>query len=360
MDTASFDYPLPDDRIAQIPIEPRHAAMLLDARHLTDHHFADLPSLLEPGDLVVVNHTRVRPARLHGVKEPGGGVIEVLLLTRLADGGWEAMVRPARRLRAGIRLRFGDLQATMTTDPIDGIARLRFDSDGDIEAAVAQVGEMPLPPYITTRLEDDERYQTIFADKPGSAAAPTAGLHFTTDVVEGLANRGVELTSVELDVGLDTFRPISAERVEDHIIHRERCRIDERAATAIEACRQRAGRVVAVGTTTVRTLESLGRSDGTVDTGETDTDLYLTPGSPIRVVDLLVTNFHLPRSSLLVLLEAFMGPSWREAYLTALERQYRFLSFGDAMLCERLDTPLRGASNRRVGTTLNSGARNHR
>jgi S-adenosylmethionine:tRNA ribosyltransferase-isomerase len=230
---------------------------------------------------------------------------------------------------------FGELRGRIETDPVDGMATVSFESEGDIEEAVAAVGEMPLPPYITTRLADAERYQTMFADRPGSAAAPTAGLHFTPEVVDRLRARRIELASVELEVGLATFRPISVDRIEEHVMHREVCRIERETAVAVAACRARGGRVVAVGTTSVRTLESFGLPDGTVESGERDTDLYLKPGSPIRVVDLLVTNFHLPRSSLLVLLEAFMGPGWRHAYAAALERGYRFLSFGDAMICQR-------------------------
>lgn len=336
MDVARFEYPLPDEQIAQVPVEPRHASRLLDARDLSDHLFLELPQLLRAGDLVVVNRTRVRAARLHGTKRNTGGQVEVLLLRRFDHGEWEAMVRPARRLRAGMELRFGELEAVLSTDPADGIARLRFGTDsGTIEASIEAEGEIPLPPYITTGLENPERYQTMFADRPGSAAAPTAGLHFTAEVVAGLDSAGIAVTSVDLEVGLATFRPISSDRVEDHAMHSERCRIDERAAEAIAATRRRGGRIVAVGTTVVRTLETFGGADGTVDVGQRDTDLYLFPGSTFHVVDLLVTNFHLPRSSLLVLVEAFMGPGWRTVYDRALARGYRFLSFGDAMLAER-------------------------
>lgn len=336
MDVTAFDYDLPEDRIAQVPIEPRHDSRLLDTRDLSDHRFLDLPELLLPGDLLVVNRTRVRAARLHGVKTGTGGQVEALLLRRLGHGQWEAMVRPARRLRAGVRLRFGDLDAVLSSDPVDGIATLDLGSDGDgIEAAIEAVGEVPLPPYITQRLADPARYQTMFADAPGSAAAPTAGLHFTPAVVDRLDARGISVATVELDVGLATFRPIAVDRVEDHTMHVERCRVDESAAAAIRRCRSRGGRVVAVGTTVVRTLETFARPDGTVDVGDRNTDLYLVPGSHFDVVDLLVTNFHLPRSSLLVLVEAFMGERWRRVYETALSRGYRFLSFGDAMLAER-------------------------
>jgi S-adenosylmethionine:tRNA ribosyltransferase-isomerase len=337
MDISRFDYDLPGERIAQTPIEPRHASRLLDTRDLSDHVFLDLPGLLRSGDLLVVNRTRVRAARLIGTKRQTGGRVEALLVRRFDDGSWEAMVRPARRLRAGAALRFGDLAATVESEPADGVVRLSIDADpSEVEEAIEAVGEVPLPPYITEPLADPTRYQTMFAERPGSAAAPTAGLHFTQDVLERLSARGIELATVDLDVGLATFRPIASERIEDHAMHSERCRIDESAAAAIAECRQRGGRVVAVGTTVVRTLETFGRGDATVETGERDTDLYLRPGSRFDVVDLLVTNFHLPRSSLLVLIEAFMGERWRTAYQVALERGYRFLSFGDAMLAERV------------------------
>ncbi len=336
MDTSAFDYHLPEERIAQTPVEPRHSSRLLDTRNLSDHRFSQLPDLLQHGDLLVVNRTRVRPARLHGQKQGTGGNVELLLLRRFPDDAWEAMVRPARRLRAGTRLRFGDVTGRVLTDPVDGIAKVVLHGGGeDIEAELEKVGEVPLPPYITTRLDDPGRYQTVFADRPGSAAAPTAGLHFTPQLVEGLRTSGIEIASVDLEVGLATFRPIATDRVEDHVMHTERCRVDLPTTEAIRACRERGGRVVAVGTTVVRTLETFAEPDGSVAPGVRDTDLFLAPGSTFNVVDLLITNFHLPRSSLLVLVEAFMGEGWRDAYRVAIDRGYRFLSFGDAMLCER-------------------------
>ena len=335
MDRSDFLYDLPEDAIAQTPVEPRHASRLLNARDLSDHTFLDLPELLDPGDLVVVNRTKVRHARLVGRKDPTGGVVEALLLGRLADGGWDALVKPARRIRSGTRLRFGGIEGEVSSDPVEGRVRLHLSSEDDIESAIAGEGQIPLPPYITTALAEPGRYQTIFADRVGSAAAPTAGLHFTDAVVEALARRGVELASVDLQVGLGTFRPITVDRIEDHRMHSERYEVPAAAAEAIEAVRLRGGRVVAVGTTVVRTLETAAAGAGRVEAGTGVTDLYLTPGSPFRVVDRLVTNFHLPGSSLLVLLSAFMGDRWREVYETALARNYRFLSFGDAMICDR-------------------------
>lgn len=330
-----FRYNLPDEAIAQEPVEPRHDARLLDTRSLTDHRFIDLPRLLQPGDLVVVNRTRVRHARLRGVKSESGGAVEALLLRHLPDGHWEALVKPARRLRPGVDLVFGDLRATIVDGPRQGLAVLDLIAPGDLEKAIEQAGTVPLPPYITTELHDPGRYQTIFADRPGSAAASTAALHFTDEVVAGLSQRGIELATVELHVGLDTFRPIATESIDDHRMHSEWYDLPEETARAVEQARARDGRVVAIGTTTVRTLETRATDDGLVEPGTGTTELYLRPGSPIRVVDLLVTNFHLPGSSLLVLLEAFMGPGWREVYQAALQRGYRFLSFGDAMLCAR-------------------------
>lgn len=331
MDIEGFHYDLPTEAIAQRPIEPRDAARLLDTRDLSDHVFADLPSLLDPGDLVVVNDTRVRRARLEGRRVGTAGVVELLLLSRLEDGRWDALVSPARRMRPGVEVRFGDIRATITDGPSDGRVLVAFDDERELES----IGSVPLPPYIRTELDDPERYQTIYSRRVGSAAAPTAGLHFTPAVFDALQQKSIHVASVELQVGLGTFRPIKTERIEDHVMHREWCAISEPTAAAISQTRQRGGRVVAIGTTTVRTLETFARDNGTVTTGERETDLYLMPGSRFRVVDLLVTNFHVPGSSLLVMLAAFMGEGWREAYETALDRRYRFLSFGDAMLCAR-------------------------
>lgn len=334
-DTDLFDYHLPEELIAQTPAEPRDSSRLLDTRDLSDHVFTDLAALLAPDDLVVVNRTRVRPARLAGHKTGTGGSVEALLLRRRGVDVWEALVRPARRIKAGTVVEFGYLVAEVLTDPVEGIVRLRLSGGGDVEEDLAEVGEVPIPPYITAGLADPGRYQTMFAEVPGSAAAPTAGLHFTPAVVAALGARGIHVAKVDLEVGMATFRPIATATIEDHLIHRELCRIDPRTAEAVRACRRRRGRVVAVGTTVVRTLETFARGDGTVGAGSVDTDLYLRPGMAITVVDLLVTNFHLPRSSLLVLIEAFMGPGWRQVYDTAISRRYRFLSFGDAMLAER-------------------------
>lgn len=325
---------LPDGAVAQSPIEPRHDARLLDTRDMSDHRFLELADLLETEDLVVVNDTRVRAARLLGRRRETGGKVELLLLEHNPDGTWEALAKPSRRLHPGVDIDLGDFSATVMSDPDRGMVKVELTVE-DAEDAIAAHGEVPLPPYFTGRLDDPERYQTMFARDPGSAAAPTAGLHFTEEVVAGLRARGIRLASVDLHVSLDTFRPMSTDDVEDHEMHSEWCAVPVETAAAVEETRERGGRVVAVGTTVVRTLESRADGTGRVTTGEGRTDLFLRPGSVISVVDVLVTNFHLPGSTLLVLLAAFMGDRWRESYETALHRGYRFLSFGDAMLAAR-------------------------
>jgi S-adenosylmethionine:tRNA ribosyltransferase-isomerase len=315
---------LAPERIAQVPAEPRDSSRLLDTRDMSDHRFADLPELLKPGDVVVVNRSRVRAARLAGVKASTGGKVEALLLGPLADDRWRAIVRPARRLPLGSVLHFGPITATVDEGPSEGIVILHMKAEGDLEDVIARIGKVPLPPYVTAELADPERYQTIFAREVGSAAAPTAGLHFTEGLVARLEERGIQTFPLELRVGLDTFRPITTDRVEDHHVHTEEFSIPESTRRGISACR---GRVVAVGTTVVRALES--------DPEQSTTGLFITPGFEFKTVDMMVTNFHLPRTSLLVLLAAFMGPRWRDTYGIALERDYRFASFGDAMLAER-------------------------
>lgn len=303
---------------------------------MSDHVFGDLPSLLAPGDLVVVNDTRVRSARLVGERDGTGGKVELLLLERTDDGSWMALARPARRLRQGVVVRFGDLTATVLANLGEGMVTVELEaSEKDLEEAVEREGSLPLPPYFTGHLPAADRYQTVYAAKTGSAAAPTAGLHFTSDVFDELGQRGIEVASVDLHVSLDTFRPMNSEDIDDHVMHSEWCEVPEKTAQSIDQVRERGGRVVAVGTTVVRTLETFSTGGGRVDAGGRDTSLFLRPGSQIDVVDLLITNFHMPGSTLLVLLAAFMGEEWRMAYETALSRGYRFLSFGDAMLAQR-------------------------
>jgi S-adenosylmethionine:tRNA ribosyltransferase-isomerase len=336
MRVEEFQYPLPEMSIAQEAIEPRHDSRLLDTRDMSDHRFFDLPALLQPGDLVVVNETRVRAARLNGRRAGTGGEVELLLLSARPDGLWEALARPSRRLRPGVVIEIDGLKVTVADEPHDGLVLVELDA-ADVEGVIAEVGEVPLPPYFNGRLEDAERYQTMFARATGSAAAPTAGLHFTPDVVSGLEERGIEIATIDLHVGVDTFRPIAVTDVEDHRMHSEWLSIPEETAAAVGQTRQRGGRIVAAGTTVVRALETMAIGDGTVEAGARDTDLFLRPGHPFRVVDALVTNFHVPGSTLVVLVAAFMGERWREAYRLALQRGYRFLSFGDAMYAERVE-----------------------
>jgi S-adenosylmethionine:tRNA ribosyltransferase-isomerase len=331
VDADELDYDLPPERIAQVPVEPRHAARLLVDRgpgvapsHL---HVVDLPGLLDPGDLLVVNDTRVRRARLSLVKATGGAV-EVLLLEPMGDqrsDGWDALVRPSRKVPPG----------TVVTGPAG--LEVRIDDDlGDGRRLVVilqgdpdELGTIPLPPYIHAAPDDPERYQTVYARRSASAAAPTAGLHLSDEVLDALAERGVATAAIELVVGLDTFRPISTDRVEDHPMHTEAFTVPPATVDAIAATHARGGKVVAVGTTVVRALEShaAGRSDRT--------DLFIRPGYPFLVVDRLLTNFHVPRTTLLALIAAFVGERWRDLYAEALAGEYRFLSFGDAMLLTR-------------------------
>lgn len=322
----TYDYPLPGAAVAQKPVEPREAARLLVSLGPGDpvahRHVRDLPDLLEPGDLLVVNDTRVLPARLRLRKETGGAA-EVLLLEPVAGDTWEALVRPARRLPPGTRLLGDDGSPVVEVGEAVG-------EDGRRSVVLlddpARHGTVPLPPYITATLADPERYQTVYAARPASVAAPTAGLHLSEAVLSRCRARGIDIARVELVVGLDTFRPITAERVEDHVMHSERYAVP---AETMAAC-ARARRVVAIGTTTLRALESAA-----VGPLEGRTDLFVHGDYPFRVVDVLLTNFHMPRSSLLVLLEAFCGPRWRGLYDVALQEGYRFLSFGDAMLVGR-------------------------
>lgn len=336
MRTADFEYDLPAESIAQEPAEPRDASRLLDCRDMTDHRFADLPSLLAAGDLVVVNRTRVRRARLHGARQDTGGAVELLLLP---GGGaiWSALARPSRRLRPGVVIEMGRLRATVIGGPVEGIidVELSTDDGAAVEDAIEALGEVPLPPYFSGSLATPDRYQTIFAQKTASSAAPTAGLHFTESVVAGLTESGIELAEIDLEVGLDTFRPIATEDVADHDIHTERVEVGSEVVAAIAAARQRSGRIIAVGTTVVRALESAGDGSGGISEFAGDTDLFITPGYRFGVVDGLITNFHVPSSTLVVLVAAFMGEKWRLAYATALERGYRMLSFGDAMMVFR-------------------------
>ncbi len=330
---SDFDYTLPDASIAQSAIEPRHDARLLDTTTMSDLVFTDFPGLCRRGDLLVVNRTRVRAARLVGTRSTGGRT-EVLLTRRMDPERWQALVRPAKKLAAGSDVTVGDLVVRLLTDPVDGIATVTIVTDGDVEAAIAAAGELPLPPYFHGHLDDPDRYQTMFADEMGSAAAPTAALHFTQRIVDDLVRSGVELAKVDLEVGLDTFRPMSDGAVGEHAIHRERVKVPADTVAAVNRTRAAGGRVIAVGTTVVRSLEAAAAPDGALQPYDDDTELFITPGYDFRVVDALVTNFHAPRTTLLVLISAVLGDDWRSVYAHAMQSGYRFLSFGDAMFAE--------------------------
>jgi S-adenosylmethionine:tRNA ribosyltransferase-isomerase len=340
--TADFDYELPTGLIAQEPAEPRDSCRLMvvdRASGQIDHRiFSDLPDYARSGDLFVVNETRVLPARLKGVKEGTGGAAEVLLLRDRGQNRWECLVRPARSLQPGAKILFGDLEMTghvVGVVPESGGRLIQFSvRDGRFIDVLHRIGEVPLPPYITRPLDDPERYQTVFGTSEHSAAAPTAGLHFTEALLERLQQQGAHVGRVELDVGLDTFRPVSEEDPAEHHIHTERFRVPSWTADAVNGTRDRGGRVVAVGTTTVRALESaFDESAGRVVEAQGNSDLFILPGFHFGAVDALVTNFHVPRSTLMMMVCAFAGRELvMEAYRTALDEGYRFLSFGDAML----------------------------
>lgn len=340
MRAEDFDYDLPDHAIATTGAEPRDSARLLVDRAdgLVDAHVRDLPGFLRSGDVLVVNDTRVLPARVRFTR-PSGGSGEVLLLERIEDGWWQALVRPSAKLPPGSTVAVDDHVAfEFGADLGEGRRIVCPLVDGAPVAgaslldALERVGEMPLPPYLgDAHLADPERYQTVFANRPASAAAPTAGLHLTDDVLHRVRTAGVSVARVELVVGLGTFRPMTTDDVDDHVMHREQYRVPPVSWDAITSARREGRRVVAVGTTVVRALESAAR------TGELagSTDLFIRRPYDWQVVDVLMTNFHLPRSTLLVMIDAFVGPRWRDIYATALDRGYRFLSFGDAMLLER-------------------------
>ena len=334
MRLTDFDYDLPVERIAQVPIEPRDSARLLVDRGSADPghlHVRDLPTLLHDGDLLVVNDTKVIPARLRLQRETGGAA-EVLLLEPLGDDRrtWEAMIRPARKLRVGERLVDADGCAMVEIGgrtTAGDTWNVTLVADGDPIALLQRHGEMPLPPYISTKLQEPDRYQTVYAAEPASSAAPTAGLHFTPDLLTELEETGVEVAKVELVVGLDTFKPVVVDDPSRHVMHSERYRVDP---DVMDRCRQ-AKRVVAVGTTSVRALESaaaFGEYEGR-------TRLFITRPYEWKVVDIMMTNFHLPRTTLLMMIDAFVGDRWRRLYDIALAERYRFLSFGDAMLLDR-------------------------
>ena len=339
MKTSDFDYVLPEELIAQTPIEPRDHSRLMVVHRGTgaiEHkHFYDLPQYLRSGDALVINETKVIPARLLGVKEDTGVPVEVLLLRRENATDWEALVRPGRRLKPGTTCVFGDglLRCTVLENVAETGGRLvRFQYEGVFEELLDRLGEMPLPPYIHEKLQDQSRYQTVYAKAEGSAAAPTAGLHFTPALLEQVRAMGVTVVPVLLHVGLGTFRPVKEEDVDKHVMHSEYYQVTREAADTLNRIRQAGGRLICVGTTSVRTIETVADDGRIIHPGAGETAIFIKPGVKIKAVDALITNFHLPQSTLLMLVSTFLGREQAlAAYELAVKEKYRFFSFGDAM-----------------------------
>ncbi|RRD32648.1 tRNA preQ1(34) S-adenosylmethionine ribosyltransferase-isomerase QueA [Streptococcus minor] len=339
MNTTDFDFDLPEELIAQTPLEVRDSSRLLildkKQKTLTDSHFDAILDQLKPGDALVMNNTRVLPARLYGEKPDTHGHVELLLLKNTQADQWEVLAKPAKRLRVDARISFGDgrLMATVLEELEHGGRIVEFSYDGIFLEVLESLGEMPLPPYIHEKLEDRERYQTVYAKENGSAAAPTAGLHFTKELLEQIEAKGVHLVYLTLHVGLGTFRPVSVDNVEEHEMHSEYYQLSQEAADTLNQVKKNGGRVVAVGTTSIRTLETIGNKfDGQLEADSGWTNIFIKPGYEFKVVDAFSTNFHLPKSTLVMLVAAFAGREFvLEAYRHAVEERYRFFSFGDAM-----------------------------
>ena len=338
MKKSDFSFDLPQELIAQTPIPQRDHSrlMILDKQtgETEDRHFYDLPDYLNPGDCLVLNDSRVLPARLLGIRSTGGA-IELLLLKDLGENNWECLCRPGKKIREGTELQFGDgkLSAKVLEIMAGGNRIVHFSYEGIFLEILEELGRMPLPPYITAELNEPERYQTVYSKVLGSAAAPTAGLHFTQELLKQIEGKGVIVSYLTLHVGLGTFRPVKEEDIEDHLMHSEFCTVPDQTAEAVNAAKRRGNRVIAVGTTSCRTLESFAGEDGILKAGSRWTDIFIYPGYTFRCVDALVTNFHLPESTLIMLVSALAG---REnvlgAYQKAIDLRYRFFSFGDAML----------------------------
>ena len=338
MKLSDFNYDLPQELIAQDPLEKRSDSRLMvvgrEDGAIEHKHFYDIIDYVNPGDCLVINDTKVIPARLMGVKEDTKASIEVLLLKRREEKVWETLVKPGKKARVGARISFGD--GLLTGEVIDiveeGNRLIRFEYDGIWEELLDKLGQMPLPPYITHKLKDRNRYQTVYAKHDGSAAAPTAGLHFTTELLEQLREKGVEIAHVTLHVGLGTFRPVKVDNILDHHMHSEFYVVEQEEADKINAARQRGNRIISVGTTSTRTLESVADENGVVRAGSGFTDIFIYPGYKFKVIDCLITNFHLPESTLLMLVSAFSSrEKMLHAYEVAVQEGYRFFSFGDAM-----------------------------
>ena len=338
MKTSDFNFELPEELIAQDPLEDRSASRLLVLNKETgetEHKiFKDIIDLVNPGDCLVLNNTKVIPARLLGVKEDTGAHVEVFLLKKLSKDTWETLVKPGKKLKPGARVLFGDglLTATILDTMEEGIRKVLFEYDGIFEEVLDKLGEMPLPPYITHKLKDRDRYQTVYARYDGSAAAPTAGLHFTKELLTELEAKGVRIAYVTLHVGLGTFRPVKVDDVANHHMHSEHYIITGEAADIINTTKENGGRVICVGTTSCRTIESAADDTGKVIPGENDTQIFIYPGYSFKVLDALITNFHLPESTLVMLVSALAGKdNIMKAYKEAIDLRYRFFSFGDAM-----------------------------
>ena len=338
MKTHDFWYDLPEELIAQTPLERRDGSRLLvldrESGAMEHRHFYDIADYLNPGDCLVINDSRVLPARLLG-RRPTGGAVEVLLLRDLGGGAWECLVKPGRKMQAGQDVEFGDgaLTATVAQVRPDGNRVVQFHYQGIFLEILERLGKMPLPPYIKEELRDQERYQTVYSREAGSAAAPTAGLHFTRELLEKIREKGVSEAFVTLHVGLGTFRPVKAEEIADHHMHSELCMMTEQTAELLNETRRRGGRIICVGTTSCRTLESLAAEDGSFSARSRWTDIFIYPGYRFRAMDGLITNFHLPESTLVMLVSAFAGREHiLQAYAEAVRQRYRFFSFGDAML----------------------------
>ena len=340
MKTSDFDYILPEELIAQVPVEPRDASRLLVCDRKTGRRehkvFRDVIDYLNPGDALVVNHTRTIPARLIGQRVGTGGTVEFLLLRRQDANTWEALVRPGKKLQPDAKCEFGEglLKATvLERTSAEGGRLVRFAYEGVFEELLDRLGTMPLPPYIHERLDDPQRYNTVYAKFDGSAATPTAGLHFTPELLEAIEKKGITIVPVLLHVGLGTFRPVKAEELSGHVMHAEHYEVTQVAADTLNTIRRNGGRIVCVGTTAVRTLETVTGEDRIIRSGRGDTSIFIMPGVPFHATDALITNFHLPQSTLLMLVSAFMGrENALAAYEEAVQESYRFFSFGDAML----------------------------
>lgn len=339
MNTADFDFYLPEELIAQVPLEQRDSSRLLildkTTGDMTDSHFDHIIDELDPGDALVMNNTRVLPARLYGHKPDTQGHVELLLLKNTQGDQWEVLAKPAKRLKVGTKVAFGDgrLIATIVEELEHGGRIVEFTYQGIFLEVLESLGEMPLPPYIHEKLEDRERYQTVYAKENGSAAAPTAGLHFTQELLEKIEAKGVKLVYLTLHVGLGTFRPVSVDNVEEHEMHSEFYHLSAEAAQTLNKVKANGGRIVAVGTTSIRTLETIGNKfDGRLEADSGWTNIFIKPGYDFRIIDAFSTNFHLPKSTLVMLVSAFAGRKFTlAAYQHAVEERYRFFSFGDAM-----------------------------